>query len=179
MCMCACMLVCIYICMYVCVYKKCVLKSVCVFNIHILYARNSMHILFMHPVGEELHGCVFPPANVTSGCKYPTVHFIYGGPHFQVREVEILSDLPSPPLFPSPLSPYLPLLIRWSQGLCAGSRPGYRRGQRRGLLWWWQTTEAPTTEGCTLNLLLRCVGVCGVGMVSGYTLPHTHTCTHT
>lgn len=38
-----------------------------------------------HPVGEELHGCVFPPINRTAGHKYPTVHFVYGGPHFQVR----------------------------------------------------------------------------------------------
>eukprot|EP00731_Ephydatia_muelleri_P017788 Em0010g886a len=45
----------------------------------------SPHFFSLHcETGEELHGCVFPPANLIDGHKYPTVHFVYGGPHFQM-----------------------------------------------------------------------------------------------
>ena len=35
--------------------------------------------------GETLHGVVYPPAGLERGKKYPTVLYVYGGPHIQVR----------------------------------------------------------------------------------------------
>jgi len=34
--------------------------------------------------GHQVYGMIFKPPNIEPGFKYPTVLFLYGGPHVQV-----------------------------------------------------------------------------------------------
>ena len=39
---------------------------------------------YFQSIGEVLHGEVYTPSMVQSGEKFPTILYVYGGPHIQV-----------------------------------------------------------------------------------------------
>ena len=46
--------------------------------------------------GHQVYGMMFKPPNIEAGVKYPTMLFLYGGPHVQVsqaRKIAMVSNL--------------------------------------------------------------------------------------